>query len=134
MDWNSLCLYYKKSKIVMRKLSACVIGFLLLSLGASAQDQVPQDWFIKDPETDKVQGVSADRAYQTLLNDQPSRTVIVAVIDGGVDIEHEDLKSVIWLNEDEIAVNGIDDDKNGYVDDVHGWNFIGGKDANVDAD
>ena len=58
----------------------------------------------------------------------------MAVIDSGVDIEHEDLRDNLWINEDEIAGNGQDDDKNGYVDDVHGWNFIGGKEKNVDAD
>jgi subtilisin family serine protease len=68
------------------------------------------------------------------LKGKPSKTVIVAVIDSGVDIEHEDLKDVLWVNEDEIPGNNIDDDKNGYVDDVHGWNFIGGKSGNVDAD
>ncbi len=95
--------------------------------------EVPIDWFLKDPETDSVQGVSAERAY-TLLKGKPSRTVIVAVIDSGVDIEHEDLRDNLWINEDEIPGNGIDDDKNGYVDDIHGWNFIGGKEENVDAD
>jgi subtilisin family serine protease len=94
----------------------------------------PEDWFIKDPETDSVQGVSADKTYSTLLQNKPSRPVIVAVIDSGVDIEHEDLKEVIWTNEDEVPGNGIDDDKNGYVDDIHGWNFIGGKDGNVNED
>jgi cell wall-associated protease len=111
-----------------------VLGFVLMGLSVVAQDEAPKDWFIRDPELDKVQGVSADRTYETLLAEQPSRTVIVAVIDGGVDIEHEDLKRVIWLNEDEVAGNGVDDDKNGYIDDVHGWNFIGGKNGNVDAD
>jgi cell wall-associated protease len=100
------------------------------------QDTVltPKDWFLRDPENDNVQGVSAEKAYQTLLKGKPSRTVIVAVIDSGVDIEHEDLRDVIWVNEKEIAGNGIDDDNNGYVDDTHGWNFIGGKEGNVDAD
>lgn len=93
-----------------------------------------EDWYLKDPETDSVQGVSSERAYATLLKDKPSRTVVVAVIDSGVDIEHEDLKDNLWINEDEVAGNGQDDDKNGYVDDVHGWNFIGGKEGNVDAD
>jgi subtilisin family serine protease len=58
----------------------------------------------------------------------------VAVIDGGTDIEHEDLKANAWVNPHEIPNNGIDDDKNGYVDDIHGWNFIGGKDGNVQYD
>jgi cell wall-associated protease len=118
----------------MLKLTMVTLGWCLMSISSIAQDAVPADWFVRDPETDKVQGVSADRAYETLLKGQQSRTVIVAVIDGGVDIGHEDLQGVIWVNEDEIAGNGIDDDKNGYIDDVNGWNFIGGKEANVDAD
>lgn len=93
-----------------------------------------EDWYLRDPESDSVQGVSAERVYQTLLKDKPSRPVTVAVIDSGVDIEHEDLRDNLWINEDEIAGNGVDDDKNGYVDDVYGWNFIGGKEGNVDAD
>jgi len=95
---------------------------------------VPNDWFLLDPEADHLQGVSVERTYATLLKGKPSRTVIVAVIDSGIDIEHEDLKDVIWTNEDEIPGNGIDDDKNGYVDDIHGWNFIGGKNGNVNED
>ncbi len=104
------------------------------SQDTTAVKERPSDWFLKDPETDSVQGVSADRVYATLLKGKPSRPVVVAVIDSGVDIEHEDLKDNLWVNEGEIAGNGVDDDKNGYVDDVHGWNFIGGKDGNVDAD
>jgi len=95
---------------------------------------VPTDWYLKDPETDSVQGVSAERVYATLLKGKPSRTVVVAVIDSGVDIEHEDLKDNLWINPGEVAGNGVDDDKNGYVDDVYGWNFIGGKDGNVESD
>jgi cell wall-associated protease len=94
----------------------------------------PQDWFLRDPELDHVQGLSTERAYSTLLKNKQSRTVLVAVIDSGVDIDHEDLKDVIWTNEKEVAGNGVDDDKNGYVDDVHGWNFIGGKEGNVGPD
>jgi len=92
------------------------------------------DWFLRDPETDHIQGVSADKTYSTLLQGKPSKTVLVAVIDSGIDIDHEDLKDLIWTNEDEIPGNGIDDDKNGYVDDIHGWNFIGGKNGNVAED
>lgn len=95
---------------------------------------IPKNWFLLDPVDDKVQGLSVEKTYNTLLKGKPSRTVIVAVIDSGIDIEHEDLASVIWVNEDEIPGNGIDDDKNGYIDDVYGWNFIGGKNGNVNED
>jgi subtilisin family serine protease len=78
-------------------------------------------------------GMQTDKAYQLLKNKKP-KAVIVAVIDSGVDIEHEDLQGKIWTNEKEIPKNGIDDDKNGYIDDVHGWNFLGNKRGqNVDA-
>jgi cell wall-associated protease len=102
-----------------------------------AQDaalNTPTDWFLRDPETDSLQGVSSEKTYTTLLKGKPSRTVLVAVIDSGIDIDHEDLKDIIWTNEDEIPANGVDDDKNGYIDDIHGWNFIGGKTGNVDKD
>lgn len=96
--------------------------------------KVPKNWFLLDPESDKVLGVSVERAYETLLKGKPSRTVIVAVIDSGIDIEHEDLKDIIWTNTKEIPGNGIDDDGNGYIDDVNGWNFIGGPQGNVNED
>jgi cell wall-associated protease len=119
-----------------------LITLLITLLGFSShafQEQedtttVVKDWFLKDPETDHVQGVSVEKTYLTLLKGKPSRPVLVAVIDSGIDIDHEDLKDVLWINEDEIPGNGIDDDKNGYVDDVHGWNFIGGKTGNVKED
>ncbi|MFM8833237.1 MAG: S8 family peptidase [Cytophagales bacterium] len=110
---------------------------LLIFSNTYAQGQkqsVPKNWFLLDPESDSVQGVSSEKAYNTLLKGQPSKTVLVAVIDSGIDIDHEDLKTVIWTNEKEIAGNGVDDDKNGYIDDIHGWNFIGGKNGNVSAD
>ncbi len=113
------------------------VGMCLVSLevvGQSVRKEVPRDWFLLDPLQDSVQGLSIEKTYQTLLKDQPSKSVLVAVIDSGIDIDHEDLKDVIWTNPGEIAGNGIDDDKNGYVDDIHGWNFIGGKNGNVDAD
>jgi subtilisin family serine protease len=74
-------------------------------------------------------GMHTDKAYESLLADKKSTTVVVAVIDSGVDIEHEDLKGKIWVNTDEIPDNGIDDDKNGYIDDVNGWNFLGAPDG-----
>ena len=110
---------------------------ILLMVGTitQAQSSAPENWFNLDKSTDNVHGVSTEKAYKSILKDLKSETVIVAVIDSGVDHEHEDLKDVMWVNADEIPDNNIDDDKNGYVDDIHGWNFIGGKNGkNVDAD
>lgn len=118
-------------------------GILILSVSGSIYSQTPsdtdttdflKDWFLRDPETDFVQGMSVEKAYATLLKDKPSRTITVAVIDSGIDFNHEDLKDVMWINPKEIAGNGIDDDKNGYIDDIYGWSFIGGKNGNVTRD
>ncbi len=120
--------------ILLISLLTCISYTLPVLAQEQDTTSVPKDWFLRDPETDHVQGVSADRAYTTLLKGKLSKTVLVAVIDSGIDIEHEDLKDIIWVNANEIPDNGIDDDKNGYVDDIHGWNFIGGKNGNVDQD
>lgn len=92
----------------------------------SATDTFP-NWFNLDPGADNVPGVSTEKTYKELLKGKKGRTVVVAVIDSGVETDHEDLKDVIWINTGEIPNNGKDDDGNGYIDDVHGWNFIGGK-------
>lgn len=94
----------------------------------------PDNWFTLDTEKDGVKGVGADRAYEELLKDKKSKTIIVAVVDSGVDRDHEDLQGKIWVNEDEIPDNGIDDDNNGYIDDVNGWSFIGGEGGDVGDD
>ena len=106
-----------------------LICLMLAQTLIMAQDSAPKDWFHLDPKADNVPGTNAKKTYETLLQGKKSQTVVVAVIDSGVDANHEDLKDVMWINEDEIPNNGIDDDKNGYVDDVNGWNFIGGKDG-----
>ena len=72
--------------------------------------------------------MNTEKAYKALKKKQ-TKTVIVAVIDSGIDVEHKDLQGKIWVNEDEIPGNGIDDDKNGYIDDIHGWNFLGSADG-----
>lgn len=94
----------------------------------SIKEPLPNGWHLQDLGTTGAYGISLDKAYQ-FVKGKKSRTVIVAVIDSGVDTLHEDLKEVLWKNPKEIAGNGIDDDKNGYVDDIYGWNFIGGKDG-----
>ena len=82
-------------------------------------------WSHLDLDKDSIPGMSVDKVYSELLKGKKSVPVIVGILDSGVDIEHEDLKSVVWTNKKEIAGNGIDDDKNGYIDDIHGWNFLG---------
>ncbi|WP_264525949.1 S8 family peptidase [Flavobacterium sp. N502536] len=82
-------------------------------------------WSHLDLIKDSIPGMSVDRAYAELLQGKTGQKVIVGIVDSGVDIEHEDLKGMIWTNPKEIPGNGIDDDKNGFVDDIHGWNFLG---------
>ncbi len=95
----------------------------------SSLDAYSKDWFLKDPAS-QVYGIKLEQTYTELLKQKsPKKKIVVAVIDSGIDTAHEDLKPVLWRNEKEIIGNGIDDDKNGYVDDIHGWNFIGGKDG-----
>lgn len=85
-----------------------------------------QRWSHLDILKDTVPGMSVDRAYEELLkNRKLPKKVIVGVIDSGIEIDHDDLKNHIWVNPKEVAANGVDDDKNGYVDDIHGWNFLG---------
>ena len=84
-----------------------------------------KSWGSADLTTDTIPGMSINKAYAELLKNKKGVPVIVGVIDSGVDIEHEDLKNVIWTNKSEIPGNGKDDDNNGYVDDIHGWNFLG---------
>jgi cell wall-associated protease len=116
-----------------------ILALMAMPFAYSAQmgmgpKKLPENWFTLDKEKDGVKGVSADKAYDELLKGRTSSTIIVAVIDSGVDINHEDLKGKIWVNKGEIPGNGIDDDGNGYIDDVHGWSFIGGPGGDVGDD
>jgi subtilisin family serine protease len=91
------------------------------------------NWQNKDLKSDSIFGISTEKAYAELLHNKKSKTVIVAVIDGGIDTAHEDLKAVLWRKNKE-KINGKDDDNNGYIDDRCGWNFIGGSNGNVKYD
>ncbi len=82
-------------------------------------------WGHLDLVKDTIPGMSVEKAYDEILLNKRGKEIIVAVIDSGIDIDHEDLNDVIWTNTKEIPGNNIDDDKNGYVDDIHGWNFLG---------
>jgi subtilisin family serine protease len=91
------------------------------------------NWHMLDA-ADGSPGVSAIRSYNELLKGKKATPVVVAIIDSGTETFHEDLRDKIWVNTDEVPDNNIDDDKNGYVDDVHGWSFIGGPGGDVSAD
>src|SRR5664279_3648792 len=113
------------------KVLRIILSFCLIIFSDNLFSQaIAKDWFEQDPKTDSVAGISLTKAYGLLKGKKP-KPVIVAVIDNGIDIEHEDLKNVIWTNIKEIPGNGIDDDHNGYVDDVHGWDFRGAKDGTI---
>jgi cell wall-associated protease len=123
------------NKIFFIALSLSVITFNSIAQ-TSAKSSVPKGWHQLDQKTDGYSGISLNKAYDFLKSKKlKSKRVIVAVIDSGIDTLHEDLKPVLWVNPKEIPGNGKDDDKNGYIDDVNGWNFLGGKDgSNVSVD
>lgn len=116
--------------MTLKQILSWVLGLLICS-AVYAQNELPNNWHMLDYKTDGLPGVSSEKALNELLAKRRAKTIVVAVLDSGVDDQHEDLRSVMWVNEDEIPNNGVDDDKNGYIDDIHGWNFIGGAKENV---
>lgn len=112
------------------------LGGLISTALLAQKDEVPKGWHMLDKASSGYYGISVDKAYDFVKTKKlKGKTVIVAVIDSGIDTTHEDLRNVLWKNTREIPGNGIDDDKNGYVDDIYGWNFLGGRDGrNVEQD
>ncbi len=88
-------------------------------------DTQKKNWGHLDLVSDTIPGMSVDKAYQEIIGNKKGTKVIVAVLDSGIDLKHEDLAGILWTNSKEKAGNGIDDDNNGYVDDIHGYNFLG---------
>lgn len=130
---NFTCKIFQNFNHMLNNLKRSVLAIMatVLSLAVVAQTSeknAPNGWHLKDQKESGYYGISLDKAYQ-FVKGKKSQTVIVAVIDSGIDTLHEDLKPVLWTNSKEVPGNGIDDDQNGYVDDIHGWNFIGGRDG-----
>lgn len=111
--------------------SSAIVGTPIDNSGIFPEKNAPlteeqqKQWSALDMVKDTVPGMSVNRAYEELIKNRKGKPVIVGVIDSGIDVDHEDLKNVMWINKGEIAGNGIDDDGNGFVDDVYGWNFLG---------
>jgi subtilisin family serine protease len=126
----------KQMNSIMKRISLFVVCGLTSALLFAQKDEVPKNWHMLDKAATGYYGLNVDKAYEFVKSKKlKSKTVIVAVIDSGIDTLHEDLKPILWKNSKEIAGNGIDDDKNGYVDDIFGWNFLGGRDGkNVEQD
>ena len=92
---------------------------------ADLTESQKKSWGHADLATDTIPGMSVDKAYREIIGTRKGAKVIVAVLDSGIDLKHEDLDGVIWTNRKEKPGNGKDDDKNGYIDDIHGYNFLG---------
>lgn len=122
---------FKLFKKLMKKITIKIV-FPVLLMGMSSMvcgqvDKKIVNWY------NGKKGMQTEKAYK-MVKKLESKEVVVAVIDSGIDVEHEDLKGQIWINTDEIPNNGIDDDNNGYIDDIHGWNFLGNSEGeNIDA-
>lgn len=112
-------------------------GALFISLNLTAQEapavqpDPPKNWHTMDIKADGFYGISLNSAYQ-FVKGKKSKTVVIATIDSGIDTAQKDLKSILWVNTKEIPGNGKDDDHNGYVDDIHGWDFLGGPGGKAD--
>ena len=117
---------------MIKKLTgALALGLISFATVQAQSEQppikIPLSWHMLDPGKDSIYGVSADRAYAELLKGKTSHKVVVGVVDSGADTLQEDLKNVLWHNPKEIPNDHKDNDKDGYIDDYYGWNFLGGK-------
>ena len=113
------------SKVISNKTAVMIQAPVNVQKKTPLKESDLNRWSHLDIIMDTIPGMSVDKAYAELLKNKKGKKVIVGILDSGVDIEHEDLKSVVWTNKKETPANGIDDDNNGYIDDIHGWNFLG---------
>ena len=132
------------TRIFPKSLIAFSASILLMGCGATALVSTPiesidntplkitdltdtekEHWGHLDLITDTIPGMSVDKAYAEIIKNKKGDKVIVAVLDSGIDLKHEDLADVLWTNKGEKPGNNKDDDNNGYIDDIHGYNFLG---------
>ncbi|WP_312825186.1 S8 family serine peptidase [Epilithonimonas sp.] len=110
-------------------------GLIHAQTASPQEDKDQKTWYHKNYATTKVYGVNTENAYKFLESKGlKPKTVVVGVLDSGVEVDHPGLIKNMWTNPNEIPNNGKDDDGNGYIDDVHGWNFLGGKNGDIDVD
>lgn len=117
-------------------IAACFItSFVTFAQKDATQDKDLMTWYHKDFALSKVYGVNTENAYKFLESKGlKPKTVVVGVLDSGVEVDHPGLVKNMWRNVNEIPNNGKDDDGNGYIDDIYGWNFVGGKNGDIDVD
>lgn len=121
-----------RTSIKVLALNVCLVSMISPSVAQRASVQRASSfvgWHLRSFQADGIYGANVNGAYEYLKDRQPKGRTIVGILDGGLDINHEDLKDVLWTNPGEVAGNGVDDDGNGYVDDIHGWNFLGTPDG-----
>ena len=121
-----------KKYFLLLMASACisVADAQLIKQNEEQKKQADLDWYNCSFDKDGVYGAEVNKAYDFLKGKKIKKRPVVALIGSGMDIEHEDLKQAIWVNPKEKA-DGKDNDKNGRIDDINGWNFLGGKDGQV---
>lgn len=115
----------KKKTLLLILLSQAVVLAGNAQLVQKKAKEKVADWYNLSFDKNGVYGIEVDKAYDFLKGKAMKKKPIVAVIGHGMDAEHEDLAKSAWTNPKEIAGDGIDNDKNGYIDDIHGWNFLG---------
>ncbi len=123
-------------------IAACFMtGFATFAQKADAvpldpmKDKNLMTWYHQDFSSSNTYGVNTQNAYKYLESKGlKAKPVIVGVLDSGVEVDHPGLIKNMWKNVNEVPNNGKDDDGNGYIDDIYGWNFSGGKKGDVDID
>jgi subtilisin family serine protease len=111
-----------------------ILSLSLIWAISSFAQTMTNDWHLKYSPKDTVFGINLYKALKDIPQPANAKKVIVAVIDNGIDIKHSDLKANIWTNTKEIPGNSVDDDHNGYIDDINGWDFLGNIGKDIDHD